>query len=493
MIRHHFFDGLEHFFGLLERRSCGRPVIKDKGAFVHGGHQTGFDPLDQWDRRRLARFLLLEKVWNTGVQHEAHAQGRHRPTQRQPRKAQGDGKHRVIDVLEKVIDRSRRRHRLAGQEPGCENRNQRQADHHRYQHRDRQCPAQRGEELAINANDERQGHEHEHSGQGRADHGAGDFTGSSVNRVGNRGPQGGLAIGRGTGWLRNLFWTVVPWVLRTGYRVVNTPWLGRAPRRRQMPGNILNYHHRIVDDQADRHRQPAERHQVEGRPAPVQEEEGDRQRRGDGEGRDQRRPPAAQERQQDEHAEQAADDDGVAHILNRGVDEAGLVIDHRGGDPLGHVDLLQERFEVGRNGHRVAAQPAEDRDDHGILALVADRLDAVGVADLDVGHVAQQHRLVILAGDHQLLELPGLLALRIHDHLVGERLMLDPADGHEAKGLADALGKIGRRKAVLQEILGPGLDLDLAQITAGHVCIKHIGHVALDLRRQPVIGVVAEV
>ena len=139
-----------------------------------------------------------------------------------------------------------------------------------------------------------------------------------------------------------------------------------------MPRNILNDHHRIIDDQADRHRQATERHQVESCAAPVQEEESNRQRRGNSEGGDQRGPPASQKRQQDQHTEQAADDDSVANILNRGVDEPGLIVNDRGADALGHVDFLEQRFEVGGNGYRVAPQAAIDCDDHGVLTLEPD-------------------------------------------------------------------------------------------------------------------------
>src|SRR5689334_17045745 len=77
----------------------------------------------------------------------------------------------------------------------------------------------------------------------------------------------------------------------------------------QVPCDVLDYHDGIIDNQSDGDGQAAQRHQVERFAAPVKEKEGDRQRRGNGQGGDQRRAPASQKCQQDENTEQSPDQD----------------------------------------------------------------------------------------------------------------------------------------------------------------------------------------
>ena len=91
--------------------------------------------------------------------------------------------------------------------------------------------------------------------------------------------------------------------------------------------NVLDHHHRIVDDQADGDGEAAHRHQVDGAAEEPHEDEGrdhgERQRdRGD-----QRQPPVAQEDEQHDDREQAADQDRVAHAGDRVADELGEVVD----------------------------------------------------------------------------------------------------------------------------------------------------------------------
>ena len=67
----------------------------------------------------------------------------------------------------------------------------------------------------------------------------------------------------------------------------------------QVPRDVLDDDHRVVDDQADGHGQAAQRHQVERVAGQVEEDEGDDQAQRDGQRGDQRRPEALEEQQQD--------------------------------------------------------------------------------------------------------------------------------------------------------------------------------------------------
>src|SRR5216683_2422379 len=260
---------------------------------------------------------------------------------------------------------------------------------------------------------------------------------------------------------------------------------------RQMPGDVFDYHHRVIDDQADGNRQAAQRHQVECFTAPAQEEEGDGQGDGDGQSRDEGGPPAAQESQQDKDAEQTADQNGIAHVLDGGIHEDSLVIDNGGADIARQLVFGQQGANVARDVDGVASQPPKDGDHHRITPLVADRQRPVLVSDLDVGHVADPERLTVFVGDDQLFDQARRLALRVHDHVEGEGRALDPADRLEPVGFADAIGDVGSGQAMLIQVFGADFDFDLAEIAAGHVGSVHVRYV-LDVGGELVVGVVAQ-
>ena len=104
-----------------------------------------------------------------------------------------------------------------------------------------------------------------------------------------------------------------------------------AAALRQAPMDVLDHDHRIVDDQADGHRHAAHRHQVDRLAEQPHEEE----RRDDGQrqraGGHQRQPPVAQEHEQHEHREAGADQDRVADVGDRALDELGEVVGLRRG------------------------------------------------------------------------------------------------------------------------------------------------------------------
>ena len=67
----------------------------------------------------------------------------------------------------------------------------------------------------------------------------------------------------------------------------------------QVPRDVLDDDHGVIDDQADGHRQAAQRHQVERVAGQVEEDEADDQAQRDRERGDQRRAEALEEHQQD--------------------------------------------------------------------------------------------------------------------------------------------------------------------------------------------------
>src|SRR5207245_1846316 len=112
--------------------------------------------------------------------------------------------------------------------------------------------------------------------------------------------------------------------------------------------------------------------------------------RGDGQRRDKGGAPTAKESKKNHDAEQAADDDGVAHIFDGGVDELSLVVNHPGLDVGRQPVFSQQILNVAGYIDRVAAQPTEDSNNHGVAPSEANRLHAVLMKNFDVGHVADE-------------------------------------------------------------------------------------------------------
>ena len=105
-----------------------------------------------------------------------------------------------------------------------------------------------------------------------------------------------------------------------GFDRVGAAALGQAPM------DVLDDDHGVVDDQADGDGHAAHRHQVDRLAEQPHEEEraddGQRQRAGGDEGQ----PPVAEEDQQHEHRERGADEDRVADVGDRGLDELREVV-----------------------------------------------------------------------------------------------------------------------------------------------------------------------
>ena len=110
--------------------------------------------------------------------------------------------------------------------------------------------------------------------------------------------------------------------------------LGAALPGIAMHHDVLDHHDRVVDHQADRGGQAAERHQVEALAEHAQRDEGDRDGRRNHQPGDQRRAPVAQEQHHDQRGQNQADEDGVAHAVDRIVDQIRLIVERLQVDAL---------------------------------------------------------------------------------------------------------------------------------------------------------------
>ncbi len=245
----------------------------------------------------------------------------------------------------------------------------------------------------------------------------------------------------------------------------------------QVPRDVLDDHHRVVDDEPDGHRQPAERHQVQRVAGEIEKDEADDEAQGNRECGDERGSEALEEQEQDEHAERTADDDGVPDVGDGRPDQKALVID--GDDPHagrgGLRGVGEHALQVARDGERVPAESAKDGQRHGVLAVRADRHRAVLVRDRHPAQVAEPDRLAVLAGDDAVFEVQGIGGQRVGEDLVLQHLAIEPADGLEAVFLAEPIGDVGDREPRGHERLGVDLDEDLADVPALDRDVRDVG------------------
>ena len=306
-------------------------------------------------------------------------------------------------------------------------------------------------ELADDPADERQRYEDQDRRQRRADDGAADLAAGAVDR-----PIAGLAA-------------------------------------RQVARDVLDHDDGVVNDQADRDREPAQRHQVERVAGQVEEDEGDDERERDRQGGDQGGPEAFEEQQEDADAHEAADDDGVAHVGDRRLDEQPLIVDgmnrNSGRSALGGVG--QHALQGTRDGQRIASQPAEYRQGDGVLAVGPDRHRPVLVSDRHAAEVAQADRLAVFLDDDPVFEVERVDRQRVGQHLILQRAAVEPADGLEPVFLGEPVGDVGDREVGRHQGLRVDLDQDFANVAPLNRDVRDVRD-ATDPGPQIVIGVVME-
>ncbi len=90
----------------------------------------------------------------------------------------------------------------------------------------------------------------------------------------------------------------------TSFMVTRAASVGRQAFA-QLALDVLDDDDRVVDHDADGEHQPEQRQHVDGEAEPLHHREGADQRHGDGDERDDRRPPRLQEQQHDDDDERA--------------------------------------------------------------------------------------------------------------------------------------------------------------------------------------------
>ena len=229
--------------------------------------------------------------------------------------------------------------RLGSQEERGRNRDEQQRIDEREEHRRRQRQRQRREELPDDALQQGQRDEDDHCRQRRSDDRAHQFV-----RAALRGHQRGGAAA-------------------------------------QMAMDVLHDDNGVVDDESNRNRQAAHRHQVDRPARELQDAEGAQDCERQRDRRDECRPPVAEEEEQHEHCKCAAEDDRVTDAADRVAHERREIVDlrnvHSGRKRAGL--LFQRPFHLVGDVDEVSANLPRDVDDGGRFAAAADQRGPVEV------------------------------------------------------------------------------------------------------------------
>src|SRR5438445_4437170 len=232
--------------------------------------------------------------------------------------------------------------------------------------------------------------------------------------------------------------------------------------------DIFEYDDRIVYDHAGSEREATKRHDVQTHARLPHEEERcdqrDRQRQRD----DERAPAVGEEEEDDQNREHAADQRIVAHVVERALDENGLIIDgvelgvrwqnvlelgelrlHR----LRDADSVLIAFLVDRQFDRLA--PVDAHDAFAFLEALAYFCD-----------VLEMHGHPVVDLDQQGAHLVEIAELVDGAHEIALRAVLDASAGDVDVLVLEPLGHVGDRKAELLQTRLVDRDVDLVFQTA---------------------------
>ena len=327
-----------------------------------------------------------------------------------------------------------------GQVALAEERNQREREEQRYQHRDGERDRKRVKELAHDALEEAERQEHDDGGE----RGRGDRPDQLLDRI------------------------------------ADGPGLVRV--QVEVPDDVLRDHHGVVDHEADGDRHRPEGHEVERLPEPRHHEDRNDERERNGGRADRGDPPVPEEEQEHDDGERRTDEHRVAHGAHRVAHQRRLIIDGPEPHPR-RQDGSQPAGDGGDavgNRQRVAAKLTVDVKLRHRPPVAGDDADAVlraghhggeipypeSVTDDDPGDVVRGMRFG--GAHHQVL-------------LVTAR---QPSDRGHRRRIANLVGQLGVGHPERRQARGIGDDLDLPHVAPEHVHPSDAGdarHDRLDL------------
>ncbi len=230
----------------------------------------------------------------------------------------------------------------------------------------------------------------------------------------------------------------------------------------QVPHDVLDHHHGIVDDEADGDRQRHQRKVVEAVAELVEHRERADQRERHGHRRNDGRPQVAQEQEDHHHHQRHRQHQRELHVAHRCADGLGAVgddvdIDGRRDRGLQH---RQHRLDPVDGLDDVGAGLALDRENDGALVVVPTG-DQIVLGPIDrLADVAHAHRRAVAIGEDQGIVLVGLQQLVVGIEGVGLARTVERALGKVDVRLADDVAGILQADAARGQRLRIELDTD---------------------------------
>ncbi|MCY1168956.1 hypothetical protein D9M73_89690 [compost metagenome] len=251
----------------------------------------------------------------------------------------------------------------------------------------------------------------------------------------------------------------------------------------QVPLYVFNRHDGLVNQDTDREREPAKRHQVEclakGKKRQYRSQDGQRNRQRN----DQRAAPVAQE-QQHHHGSQAGGDQRLGHHALHGcLDEHRLVEQRRHLDVCrqGLHDARQQGLHVGHDIQRGSAAIFQYRDQHAAHAILAHHIGLRLEAITHMGHITHVSGDVVDRAHRQVVEAGQRIGRAVHAHGVFGFTELDGSRGQDQVLSIDGIDYVCRRQATCLQ----GLCIE---IDGYHAHLAAIGKRRGDTRNSDELG-----
>ena len=235
-----------------------------------------------------------------------------------------------------------------------------------------------------------------------------------------------------------------------------------------VPVDVLDGDGRVVDQDADRERETAERHHVDRLPEQRQRDQGTENRQRYRHGDDERRAPAAEKDEDHERGQRRGDQPFANDGGNRGFHEIGLVADE-GERDSGRERGLNRRKPVLDAGDDVEGRGGADLEDRHQHALASVELDDVGLrrrSVVDVGNVAHEDDGAVDHLDRHVVEVGDRLGriVEVEGEFVGADLLRP--DRRDLVLPGERIADIIRGKTVGVQRLLIQIDLNLARRAA---------------------------
>ena len=170
--------------------------------------------------------------------------------------------------------------------------------------------------------------------------------------------------------------------------------------------DILRHHDRIVHHQSDRKHHSQHRQHIDGEAGDIHHEERPHQRNRDYHHRDHRHTPVAQEQEDDQHHEQESHINSLFHLLDRGTDKAGVIVDHFDRNILRQVflQLLDTLVRLVGNLDLVSTRLRDDDIDNHRLAILTHHASQILRTDLGAPDVLKTDDVIAIPFDNQIIK-----------------------------------------------------------------------------------------